>query len=78
MSFHIAALAPGILIIEVSRGSVAQKSGVIIGDILFEFDGHPIKALAELQAAVAACTANSPVAIKLYRGTNVMAVTAQF
>ena len=68
----------GILIIDVSSGSVAQKSGIIIGDILFEFDGHPIKALAELQAAVAACTANSPVTIILYRGTNVMAVTAQF
>jgi hypothetical protein len=68
----------GILIIGVSAGSVAQKSGMIVGDILYEFNGHPIKALAELQAAVAACAANSAVAIKLYRGTEVMAVTAQF
>jgi hypothetical protein len=68
----------GILIFGVNSGSVAHKSGIIIGDILYEFDGHPIKALAELEAAVAACAANATVAIKLYRGTNDMAVTARF
>jgi PDZ domain len=68
----------GILIIGVEGGSVAQKSGIIVGDILYEFDGHPIKALAELQAAVAGCAANSAVAIKLYRGIDAMGVTAQF
>jgi len=68
----------GILIIGVDVGSVAQKSGLIVGDILDEFDGHPIRALAELYTAVAACAAHSAVAIKLYRGTDAMAVTAQF
>ena len=68
----------GILIIGVDVGSVAQKSGLIVGDILYEFDGHPIRALAELYTAVAACAAHSAVAIKLYRGTDAMAVTAQF
>jgi hypothetical protein len=68
----------GILVFGVNSGSVAHKSGIIIGDILYEFDGHPIKALAELEAAVAACAANSTVAIKLYRGTNDMAVSARF
>ncbi len=68
----------GILIIAVNRGSVAHHSGIIVGDILYEFDGHAIKTLAELRAAVAACKANSSVPIKLYRGTDPMAVTAQF
>jgi hypothetical protein len=68
----------GILIIGVDVGSVAQRSGLIVGDILYEFDGHPIRALAELYTAVAACAAHSAVAIKLYRGTDAMAVTAQF
>jgi PDZ domain len=69
----------GILIIAVNRGSVAQKSGIIVGDILYEFDGHPIKALAELQAAaVAARAASSPVPVKLYRGTEPIAVLAHF
>jgi hypothetical protein len=68
----------GILVFGVNGGSIAQKSGIIVGDILYEFDGHPVKALAELEAAVAACAANSAVAIKLYRGTDAMAVTARF
>jgi hypothetical protein len=68
----------GVLIIAVARGSVAHKSGIIVGDILFEFNGHPVKQLAELQAAVAACGANSAVPVKLYRGTDPIAVTAQF
>ncbi len=66
----------GILVFGVNSGSAAQKSGIITGDILYEFDGHPIKALDELEAAVAACAANSTVAIKLYRGTSAMAVNA--
>jgi hypothetical protein len=68
----------GVLVFGVTSGSVAQKSGIIIGDILYEFDGHPIRALAELEAAVAASAADSAVAIKLYRGTNDMALTARF
>ncbi len=68
----------GILVFGVNGGSVAQKSGIITGDILYEFDGHPVKSLDELEAAVAACAANSTVAIKLYRGTNGMAVNAGF
>jgi hypothetical protein len=68
----------GILVFGVNSGSIAQKSGIIVGDILYEFDGHPVKTLAELEAAVAACAAKSAVAIKLYRGTDVMAVIARF
>jgi hypothetical protein len=68
----------GILIIAVPRGSVAQKSGIIVGDILYEFDGHPIKQLAELQTAVAACAPNSAVPVKLYRGNDPIALTARF
>ncbi len=68
----------GVLITAVNHGSVAQRSGIIVGDILIELDGHPIKTPAELEAAVAACASNSAVVINLYRGTGTMAVTAQF
>jgi hypothetical protein len=68
----------GILITGVDRGSVAQKSGIIVGDILYEFGGHPIKTLADLQSAAAAGAANSAVTIRLFRGTDRMAVAAQF
>ncbi|HWX79816.1 MAG TPA: PDZ domain-containing protein [Steroidobacteraceae bacterium] len=68
----------GILVSAVNRGSVAQKAGIIVGDILYEIDGHPIKELAELEAAVAANAANSPVVIKLYRGTSKMSLKIRF
>jgi hypothetical protein len=68
----------GVLIIAVNRGSVAQKTGIIVGDILYEFNGRPITALDALSAAIAACQANSAVPIKLYRGTDSIAMTAQF
>lgn len=65
----------GVLIIGVDRGSVAQKSGIIIGDIVYEFDGRPVKALTELQAAVAACAADAAAVIKVYRGIEPLALT---
>lgn len=68
----------GILIISVNRGSVAQKTGIIVGDILYELNGRPITALDGLAAAIAACRAESAVPIKLYRGTDSIAMTAQF
>ena len=68
----------GILITGVDGGSVAELSGIIVGDILFEFDGHPIGALAQLQAAVAACAAKCAAAVKLYRGLDAVSVTARF
>jgi len=68
----------GILLIGVSRGSVAHESGLIVGDILYELDGHPLKTLADLQAAVAGCAKGSIVAVKLFRGTVETAVTAKF
>jgi hypothetical protein len=68
----------GILIIAINGGSVAQKSGLIVGDIVYEFNGRPVKSVAELQAALAACGANAAVPIKLYRGLDPLAVSAQF
>jgi hypothetical protein len=68
----------GILIIVVTRGSVAHKSGIIVGDILYEIDGHPTKQLSDLQAAIAACKADTTVPIKLFRGTQPLALTARF
>jgi hypothetical protein len=68
----------GVLVSAVNGGSVAQKAGIIVGDIVYEFDGHPIKELAELEAAVAACAANSSVVVKLYRGTKKISLAARF
>ncbi len=68
----------GVLVIGVDRGSVAHRAGIIVGDILYEFDGHPLKTPADLQAALAGRAASSTVAIKLYRGTSDTTVNARF
>jgi hypothetical protein len=68
----------GILVSGVNGGSVAQKAGIIVGDIVYEFDGQPIKALAELEAAVGASAAKPSVVIKLYRGTSKMSLNVKF
>jgi hypothetical protein len=68
----------GILVTEVTGGSVAQKSGLIVGDIICEFNGHALRSVAELQAAVTAGHADSAVPIRLYRGLDQMTVTARF
>ena len=68
----------GVLIIAVSRGSVAQKTGIIVGDILYEFNGRKIAALDDLAAAVAASGPDSAVPIKLFRGTDSISMTARF
>jgi hypothetical protein len=68
----------GILVTEVTGGSVAQKSGLIVGDIITEFNGRSLRSVAELQAAVAAGHANSAVPVRLYRGLEAMTVTARF
>lgn len=56
----------------------SELTNCAVGDILFEFDGHPINTSADLEAAVAACAAKSTVVIKLFRGTDAMSLTAQF
>jgi PDZ domain len=68
----------GVLITSVHHGSVAQKAGIIVGDIVYEFDGKAIAALAQLHAAVAACAANAVVPMKLYRGLDPVVMTAHF
>ena len=68
----------GILIAGVKSGSIAHKAGIIIGDIVYEFEGRPIATLSDLQSAVAASTANSKIIVRIYRGINTMTLTAQF
>jgi hypothetical protein len=68
----------GLLLTAVNRGSAAQKSGLLVGDILYEADGHAIQSLSDLQAALAASRSKSALTLKLYRGTDKLTVTAQF
>ncbi len=68
----------GILIAEVKPGSVAQRAGLIVGDILYDYAGHPLSSLEDLRAAVAATDAVKGVSLKLFRGTSSMEMQASF
>jgi len=68
----------GVLVVSVSPGSIAQQAGIITGDIIYEFEGHPIRSPNDLQAAVAASATHSMARIKLYRGTESTTLEAHF
>jgi hypothetical protein len=59
----------GVLVTAVVPGSVADKAGIIVGDIVSEISGHPIKGPADLQPAMASSAAVSGVTFKIFRGT---------
>jgi PDZ domain-containing protein len=68
----------GVLVVSVSPGSIAQQAGIITGDIIYEFEGHPVRSPNDLQAAVAASATHPPARIKLYRGTEAKTLEAHF
>jgi hypothetical protein len=68
----------GVLVVGVSPGSVAQKAGIITGDIIYEFEGRPIRSPADLQGAVTANAARSTARIRLYRGAEATSLEAHF
>jgi hypothetical protein len=59
----------GVLVTAVVPGSVADKAGIIVGDIVVEISGHPIKGPADLQPAMASSAAVSGITFKIFRGT---------
>jgi hypothetical protein len=59
----------GVLVTAVVPGSVADKAGIIVGDIVNEIAGKPIKGPADLQPAMASVAADSGIAFRIFRGT---------
>ncbi|HTV95400.1 MAG TPA: PDZ domain-containing protein [Steroidobacteraceae bacterium] len=68
----------GVLVVAVSSGSMAQKAGIITGDIIDRFGARAIRSLADLEAAMAASAGQSKAVIHLYRGTNEMSLRLDF
>jgi PDZ domain len=68
----------GVVVVGVSPGSIAQKAGIITGDIICEFEGQRIRSPAELQAAAGGVAAGSIAHIKLYRGIAVTTLEVRF
>ncbi len=68
----------GVLVVGVTPGSIAQKAGIITGDIIYQFNTRSIRTLPDLEAAVAASSAQTVTRIRLYRGTESTALEARF
>jgi hypothetical protein len=68
----------GVLVAAVTPESVAQKTGIIVGDIISRFGARPIKTPADLQAAMAASGASAPVRMKVFRGTGEVSLEVRF
>jgi hypothetical protein len=68
----------GVLVVSVSPGSIAQKAGIITGDIIYEFEGRPIRSPSDLQAAVTASATRSTARIELFRGSEATTLEAHF
>jgi PDZ domain len=67
----------GVLVTAVVPGSVADKAGIIVGDIVSEVSGHPIKGPADLQSAMASIPASSGITFKIYRGMAEMSLNGR-
>lgn len=65
-------------VIAVSPASVADKSGIKVGDVIYEFDGKPIERFIDLQKAVSETDAGRKVLVKLLRGETELSIDAQF
>jgi PDZ domain len=68
----------GALIVAVNPGSVSDKAGIKVGDVIYEFDGKPIEKIVDLQKAVSETDVGRKVLVKLLRGEKDLNVDAQF
>jgi serine protease DegQ len=65
----------GLLAVGVTEGSPAAGAGVLVGDILVDFDGHPIRSAEDLLELLTADRINRAVPVRILRGTSVVTVT---
>lgn len=68
----------GVLIVMVEPGSVAERAGLVAGDVVKQFDGKPTPTRAALLDAVHGETAGRSVSIDIVRTNKPMTLTAQF
>ena len=57
-----------LLVIGVTAGSPAASAGVLVGDLLYEFDGHPVESPEELLDLLLGVRVGKSVVLKVLRG----------
>lgn len=66
------------LVLAVIPNSVSDKSGIKVGDVIYEFDGKPIEKFIDLIKAVTETDVGQKVLVKLLRGEKELSINAQF
>ncbi len=64
-----------LLVVGVTAGSPAAAAGVLVGDVLLEFDGHPVEAPEELLDLLLGGRVGRTMALKTLRGGGVTELT---
>jgi S1-C subfamily serine protease len=64
-----------LLVVAVTPGSPAETAGLLVGDLLLDFDGHPVRSADELLELLTAERIGHPVPIQIRRGAGPLKVT---
>jgi S1-C subfamily serine protease len=64
-----------LLVVGVTAGSPAASGGVLVGDVLLDFDGHAVDSPEDLLDLLAGDRVGQPVTLRMRRGTAVTQVT---
>jgi S1-C subfamily serine protease len=67
--------AHALLVVGVTTGSPASAAGVLVGDVLLEFDGHAIESPEELLDLLLGDRVGKPVTLKVLRGGAITELT---
>jgi PDZ domain len=67
----------GAFVVNYVLGSPADKAGIRLGDVIYEFDGKPVASAGNLVAAIAAEPVGKAVSVKLLRGKQDIGVVVQ-
>ena len=64
----------GLLILSVADGSPAERAGMLVGDVIVEVNGQPLRRPADLLDALSAASAGTPLNVRLVRGGRIESV----
>jgi S1-C subfamily serine protease len=64
-----------LLVVAVTPGSPAEAAGLMVGDLLLDFDGHPVRSADELLELLTAERIGHPVSIQVRRGAAPLGLT---
>jgi S1-C subfamily serine protease len=65
----------GLLVVAVTPGSPAAGAGVLVGDVLVDFDGHPVDSPEDLLELLSGGRVGQALPVRILRGTSIVTAT---